>query len=95
MASPAVSPDARSSACSVLHPRPVRRAPDRARQTSSCRSTGRTFAEPRRRGKYLWLPFTDGDAILAHLGMSGQFRLADADAPLAPEHQNHLRFRRR
>ena len=23
---------------------------------------GRTFDEPRRRGKYLWLPFTDGDA---------------------------------
>ena len=32
----------------------------------------------------MWLPFTDGDAILAHLGMSGQFRLAAADAPLAP-----------
>jgi formamidopyrimidine-DNA glycosylase len=47
-------------------------------------AAGRTFAEPRRRGKYLWLPFTDGDAILAHLGMSGQFRLADAEAPLAP-----------
>ena len=44
---------------------------------------GRTFAEPRRRGKYLWLPFTDGDAILAHLGMSGQFRLDPAAAPLA------------
>jgi formamidopyrimidine-DNA glycosylase len=46
--------------------------------------TGRTFAEPRRRGKYLWLPFTDGDAILAHLGMSGQFRVADTDAPVVP-----------
>ena len=67
----------------VLHPRPVRRhltgPADFELQT-----TGRTFAEPRRRGKYLWLPFTDGDAILAHLGMSGQFRLADADAPPAP-----------
>jgi formamidopyrimidine-DNA glycosylase len=67
----------------VLHPRPVRRhltgPADFELQT-----TGRTFAGPRRRGKYLWLPFTDGDAILAHLGMSGQFRLADADAPLVP-----------
>jgi formamidopyrimidine-DNA glycosylase len=67
----------------VLHPRPVRRhltgPADFELQT-----TERTFAEPRRRGKYLWLPFTDGDAILAHLGMSGQFRLADADAPLVP-----------
>jgi formamidopyrimidine-DNA glycosylase len=67
----------------VLHPRPVRRhltgPADFELQT-----TGRTFAEPRRRGKYLWLPFTDGDAILAHLGMSGQFRLAEVDAPLVP-----------
>ena len=67
----------------VLHPRPVRRhltgPADFELQTM-----GRTLAEPRRRGKYLWLPFTDGDAILAHLGMSGQFRLADSDAPLVP-----------
>ncbi len=66
----------------VLHPRPVRRhllgAADFETQL-----IGRTFAEPRRRGKYLWLPFTDGDAILAHLGMSGQFRLDPAAAPLA------------
>ncbi len=67
----------------VLHPRPVRRhlpgGDDFARQL-----VGRTFAEPKRRGKYLWLPFTDGDAVLAHLGMSGQFRLDDDAAPLAP-----------
>jgi len=67
----------------VLHPRPVRRhllgATDFAAQL-----TGRTFAEPRRRGKYLWLPFTDGDALLAHLGMSGQFRLDHSSSPDAP-----------
>jgi len=66
----------------VLHPRPVRRhlpgAADFEQQL-----IGRTFAEPRRRGKYLWLPFTDGDAVLAHLGMSGQFRLDHSAAPLA------------
>ena len=57
----------------VLHPRPVRRhlaGPDDFAATL----TGRRFLEPRRRGKYLWLPFDDGDAVLAHLGMSGQFR---------------------
>ncbi|SEQ14867.1 bifunctional DNA-formamidopyrimidine glycosylase/DNA-(apurinic or apyrimidinic site) lyase [Microlunatus flavus] len=67
----------------VLHPRPVRRhlaGPDDFAVTL----TGRTFAEPARRGKYLWLPFADGDALLAHLGMSGQFRLDAPDAPLAP-----------
>jgi formamidopyrimidine-DNA glycosylase len=67
----------------VLHPRPVRRHLT-GPTDFELQVAGRTFAEPRRRGKYLWLPFDDGDAILAHLGMSGQFRLADADAPLAP-----------
>ena len=67
----------------VLHPRPVRRHLT-GPADFELQAAGRTFAEPRRRGKYLWLPFTDGDAILAHLGMSGQFRLAAADAPLAP-----------
>ena len=71
------------SSVRVLHPRPVRRhLPGPA--DFEAQVVGRTLAEPRRRGKYLWLPFTDGDAILAHLGMSGQFRLAEADAPLAP-----------
>ncbi|MFT4166467.1 MAG: bifunctional DNA-formamidopyrimidine glycosylase/DNA-(apurinic or apyrimidinic site) lyase [Microlunatus sp.] len=65
----------------VLHPRPVRRhlpGPD----DFIAQLVGRTFIEPRRRGKYLWLPFADGDALLAHLGMSGQFRFHAADAPL-------------
>jgi formamidopyrimidine-DNA glycosylase len=67
----------------VLHPRPVRRhlagPADFAAQLG-----GQTFAEPRRRGKYLWLPLAGGDAVLAHLGMSGQFRLERPDSPLAP-----------
>ena len=67
----------------VLHPRPVRRHLT-GPEDFELQTAGRTFEGPRRRGKYLWLPFTDGDAILAHLGMSGQFRLADADAPLVP-----------
>ena len=65
----------------VLHPRPVRRhlpGPD----DFVAQLVGRTFIEPRRRGKYLWLPFADGDALLTHLGMSGQFRFHAADAPL-------------
>jgi formamidopyrimidine-DNA glycosylase len=42
-----------------------------------------------RRGKYLWLPFTDGDALVAHLGMSGQFRLSSPHAEL-PHHARVL-----
>ncbi|WP_026926583.1 bifunctional DNA-formamidopyrimidine glycosylase/DNA-(apurinic or apyrimidinic site) lyase [Granulicoccus phenolivorans] len=76
------------AAVEVLHPRPVRRhllGPEDFARTL----IGRTFAEPRRRGKYLWLPLTDGDAILAHLGMSGQFRV---DEPGTPD-QRHTRVR--
>lgn len=68
----------------VLHPRPVRRHPG-GPDDFALSLVGRTFAEPKRRGKYLWLPFTDGDALLAHLGMSGQFRVDDGDQPL-PQH---------
>ena len=66
----------------VLHPRPVRRHAGGPAdfQTSL---VGRTFAIPARRGKYLWLPFDDGDALLVHLGMSGQFRLSQKDDELA------------
>ena len=73
-------------------PAPGPPAPARAPTTSPRQLVGRTFAEPRRRGKYLWLPLTDGDAVLAHLGMSGQFRLDDADAPLAPNTRVLFRF---
>lgn len=50
---------------------------------------GRTFTEPKRRGKFLWLPFDDGDALLAHLGMSGQFRSNLPDVDVHP----HTRVR--
>ena len=57
----------RISRVSVLHPRPVRRhtgGPDDF--TTTLR--GRSSAEPRRRGKFLWLPFDDGDALMARVG---------------------------
>ena len=73
-------------AVTVLHPRAVRRhagGPDDFATTL----VGRTFGVPKRRGKFLWVPFTDGDALLAHLGMSGQFRIDAPEAPL----QRHAR----
>lgn len=75
----------------VLHPRPVRRHPG-GPDDFAASLVGRTFAEPRRRGKYLWLPFTDGDALMAHLGMSGQFRLDDPGAPHPPQCRLEFRF---
>jgi formamidopyrimidine-DNA glycosylase len=53
--------------------------------------TGRTVVDVRRRGKYLWWALDDGDAVLAHLGMSGQFRVLSGDGA-APVHP-HTRIR--
>jgi formamidopyrimidine-DNA glycosylase len=75
----------------VLHPRPVRRHL-LGSEDFEAQLAARRFDEPRRRGKYLWLPFDDGDALLAHLGMSGQFRLEEPGAPDAPNTRIRFRF---
>lgn len=54
------------------------------------RLEGRTVVGASRRGKYLWMQLDsdhpgEGDAILCHLGMSGQFLISDAGAP-PPRH---------
>ena len=81
----------------VLHPRAVRRhlaGPD----DFAAAVTGLTVTAARRRGKYLWLPVAPGppgtgqpaaDALLVHLGMSGQLLLGDPGRPLSP----HVRAR--
>ena len=71
----------------VLHPRAVRRHPAGPADFAG-RLTGATFDGARRRGKYLWLPFGE-DALLAHLGMSGQLLVGAPDEPLSP----HVRVR--
>ena len=42
--------------------------------------TGRQLTAVNRRGKYLWFVLDDGTALLAHLGMSGHFRVVDRHA---------------
>jgi formamidopyrimidine-DNA glycosylase len=72
----------------VLHPRPVRRdlrGPD----GFAAALTGRRITDARRRGKYLWLPLDNGDAMLGHLGMSGQLLVQPKGAPDG----RHLRVR--
>jgi len=71
----------------VLHPRAVRRhVPGPADFAATLR--GRRVAAPLRRGKYLWLP-ADDDALLAHLGMSGQLVVGEPDRALS----SHVRVR--
>ncbi|MBV9096383.1 MAG: bifunctional DNA-formamidopyrimidine glycosylase/DNA-(apurinic or apyrimidinic site) lyase [Streptosporangiaceae bacterium] len=66
----------------VLHPRAVRRDP--AGPAGFCSAlAGRTLGVPRRRGKYLWLPVGE-DALLAHLGMSGQLLVCEPGRPVSP-----------
>ncbi|GAA3418562.1 bifunctional DNA-formamidopyrimidine glycosylase/DNA-(apurinic or apyrimidinic site) lyase [Streptosporangium vulgare] len=72
----------------VLHPRAIRRHAPGAVEFSA-RMEGRTVGPAERRGKYLWLPLGGSDAILAHLGMSGQLLVVEPDS--APE--KHLRVR--
>jgi len=72
----------------VLHPRPVRRDP-RGPEGFALALTGRRIDDARRRGKYLWLPLDNGDALLGHLGMSGQLLVQPAGAA----DERHLRVR--
>ena len=51
--------------------------------------TGRRIESAQRRGKYLWLPLDNGDALLGHLGMSGQILVQPPDSP----EEKHLRVR--
>jgi formamidopyrimidine-DNA glycosylase len=81
---PAVT-DAVVTSVEVLDERSLRRHPGPSEDFVE-RLTGVTFAAPSRRGKYLWVPFADAaldEALVVHLGMSGQVLLREADAPVA------------
>jgi formamidopyrimidine-DNA glycosylase len=76
------------AAVEVLHPRAVRRHAAGGGDFADALA-GRKVTDVRRRGKYLWFPLDSGDAVIGHLGMSGQLLLLDAVAPPGP----HLRVR--
>ncbi|XVU24346.1 bifunctional DNA-formamidopyrimidine glycosylase/DNA-(apurinic or apyrimidinic site) lyase [Actinoplanes sp. CA-054009] len=72
----------------VHHPRAIRRhLPGDAHFIALL--TGRTIVDVSRRGKYLWFPLDSGDALIGHLGMSGQLLMQPAEA----EDEKHLRVR--
>jgi formamidopyrimidine-DNA glycosylase len=72
----------------VGHPRAVRRHVAGGADFAAVLA-GRTVTAARRRGKYLWLALDSKDAVLGHLGMSGQLLVLPATAPPGP----HLRVR--
>jgi len=67
----------------VLHPRAVRRDPAGPLGFAAAMA-GRDFKRTERRGKYLWLALDEDEALLAHLGMSGQMLVGEPDRPLSP-----------
>ncbi len=61
----------------VLDERSLRRHPGPAEDFVD-RLVGRTLAAPQRRGKFLWIPLDGGEeALVGHLGMSGQMLLRE------------------
>jgi len=81
-------------AVEVLHPRPVRR--DHRGSTGFVAAlVGQRIDAVRRRGKYFWFALAptpgqqSGDALLGHLGMSGQMLLHEPGAA----DERHLRVR--
>ncbi|MGI8678142.1 MAG: bifunctional DNA-formamidopyrimidine glycosylase/DNA-(apurinic or apyrimidinic site) lyase [Jatrophihabitans sp.] len=77
----------------VGHPRSVRRHPAGADDLAA-RLRGARIESVSRRGKYLWLPLADAggpraEALIAHLGMSGQLVVQPPDAP----REKHLHVR--
>lgn len=69
----------------VLHPRAARRHLAGANDLVA-RLRGNTITGTGRRGKYLWLTLASGDALVVHLGMSGQMLLGPVPNP------SHLRI---
>ncbi len=76
------------STAEVMHPRAIRRHVPGPRDFAAA-LVGQRLDDVRRRGKYLWFPLDGGQALLAHLGMSGQLLVRTAEAP----DELHLRVR--
>lgn len=77
------------SAVEIRHPRAVRRHIAGAEDLAS-RLVGGQFAAAERRGKYLWLPLAGRDeALIGHLGMSGQLLVQPPELP----DEKHLHVR--
>jgi formamidopyrimidine-DNA glycosylase len=76
------------AAAEVHHPRAIRRHLPGDTHFAAVLA-GRTILDVSRRGKYLWMPLDSGDAILGHLGMSGQLLMRPAGAP----DETHMRVR--
>lgn len=71
---------ARIDAVTVFDPRALKRHPGSADDFAT-RLAGSTVVAAVRRGKFMWCPLDSGDALVVHLGMSGQIRVLGDDSP--------------
>lgn len=78
---------ARIDSVQVFDPRSLKRH-DARRGDFVGMLQGATVLSAERRGKFMWFPLDSGDALVTHLGMSGQVLLRDLDAAL----DRHLRI---
>jgi formamidopyrimidine-DNA glycosylase len=78
-------------AVETFGPRTLRRHP-LGPADFAARVAGRRVESARRRGKYLWLPLSGGECVVAHLGMSGQFLATPATEPDPPHLRARFRF---
>lgn len=76
---PAVT-GARIAGVEVLDRRSLKRH-EAASGDFEARLTGERIEAAVRRGKFLWMPLAGGDALVGHLGMSGQLLLRTPDHP--------------
>lgn len=76
------------SKITVHHPRAVRRQTGGEREFIS-RLKNRTVVDTKRRGKFMWLVLDNDEALVTHLGMSGQVLIQ----PLKSQPEKHLRVR--
>lgn len=76
----------------ILNPRSIREHQAGARDFQK-RLRGQTFEHISRRGKFLWLPTAREEALVIHLGMTGQALLQKSTEPQPSQTRVRLEFR--
>ena len=71
---------ARIDSVVVFDSRALKRHPASANDFAA-RLAGATVLAAVRRGKFMWCPLDSGEALVVHLGMSGQIRVLGEDSP--------------
>ncbi|WP_129658112.1 bifunctional DNA-formamidopyrimidine glycosylase/DNA-(apurinic or apyrimidinic site) lyase [Rothia uropygialis] len=75
----------------IRHPRAAHRH-TAGPEDLAARMVGATITGTGRRGKYVWLILDNRDALLMHLGMSGQMLITSPDVAVAPHERARFTF---